>query len=48
MIIKNLIDILSKFHFDLKRKIKKIYQNSNFYDNKISKTKEITFGSFTE
>ena len=43
MIIKNLIDNLSQFHFDLKEKIKKIYQNSSFYDKKISKTKNITF-----
>ena len=43
MIIKNLIDSLSQFHFDLKEKIKKIYQNSGFYDNKISKTKHINF-----
>jgi uncharacterized heparinase superfamily protein len=44
MIIKNLIDIISQFHFSLKEKIKKIYQNSRFYDNKISRTKDITFG----
>ena len=43
MIIKNLIDNLSQFNFDLKEKIKKIYQNSNFYDKKISKTKNIEF-----
>ena len=43
MIIKNFIDSLSQFHFDLKERIKKIYQNSSFYDNKISKTKDITF-----
>ncbi|MDA9152927.1 heparinase II/III-family protein [Candidatus Pelagibacter sp.] len=43
MIIKNLINSLSQFHFDLKENIKKIYLSSNFYDKKISKTKEITF-----
>ena len=43
MIIKNLIDSLSQFHFDLKEKIKKIYQNSSFYDDKIAKTKDIVF-----
>ena len=43
MIIKNFIYSLSQFYFDLKEKIKKIYQNSSFYDNKISKTKDITF-----
>ena len=41
MIIKNLIDSLSQFRFNLKKKIKKIYQNSSFYDNKISRTKDI-------
>jgi len=44
MIIKNLIDSLSQFKFNLKEKIKKIYQNSSFYDNKISRTNDITFG----
>ena len=43
MIIKNLIDSLSQFRFDLKEKIKKIYQNSSFYDKKISRTKDIAF-----
>jgi len=44
MIIKNLIDSISQFKFNLKEKIKKIYQNSSFYDKKISRTKDITFG----
>jgi len=44
MIIKNLIDSLSQFKFNLKEKIKRIYQNSSFYDKKISRTKDITFG----
>ncbi len=44
MIIKNLIDSLSQFKFNLEEKIKKIYQNSSFYDKKISRTKDITFG----
>ncbi len=43
MIIENLINSLGQFYFDLKDKIKKIYQNSSFYDKKISKTKDITF-----
>mgnify|MGYP005994567815 FL=1 len=43
MINKNLTNSLSQFYFDLKKKIKKIYQNSSFYDKKISKTKNITF-----
>ena len=37
MIIKNLIVNLSQFYFK-KSKFKKIYQNSSFYDKKISKT----------
>ena len=43
MIIKNLIVNLSQFYFDLKVSLKKFYQNSSFYDKKISKTKDITF-----
>ena len=43
MIIKNLIVSLSQFYFDLKVSLKKFYQNSSFYDKKISKTKDITF-----
>jgi hypothetical protein len=43
MIIKNLTHSLSQFHFNLKENIKKVYQNSSFYDKKISKTKDITF-----
>jgi len=43
MIIKNLIDSLRQFHFNLKENIKKVYQNSSFYDKKISRTKDITF-----
>ena len=43
MIFKNLIDSLSQLYFNLKEKVKKIYQNSSFYDKKISKTKDITF-----
>jgi uncharacterized heparinase superfamily protein len=43
MIIKNLIDSLSQFYFGLKTRIKQIYQNSIFYDDKIAKTKDITF-----
>ena len=43
MIIKNLINSLNQFHFDLKENIKKIYQNSSLYDKKISRTKDITF-----
>ena len=43
MIIKNLIDSLSQFHFELKEKIRKVYQNSSLYDKKISRTKDIAF-----
>ena len=43
MIIKNLINNLNEFHFNLKKNIKKVYQNSSFYDKKISRTKDITF-----
>jgi uncharacterized heparinase superfamily protein len=38
MINKNFLGILSKFYFNLKDSFKKIYQNLNFYDRKISKT----------
>jgi uncharacterized heparinase superfamily protein len=44
MIIKNLINSLSRFHSDLKKNLKNFYQNSNFYNKKISKTKDITLG----
>jgi len=43
MIIKNFTDNLGKIYFNLKLNLKQFYQNSNFYDKKISKTKDITF-----
>ncbi|MDC0179223.1 heparinase II/III-family protein [Candidatus Pelagibacter sp.] len=43
MIVKNLIVNLNQFYFDLKLSLKEFYQNSNFYDKKISKNKDITF-----
>ena len=43
MIISNLIDNFSQIFFDFKISIKEFYQNSNFYDKKISKTKDIAF-----
>ena len=43
MITNNFIDNFSQFYFYFKRSVKKFYQNSNFYDKKISKTKDITF-----
>ena len=44
MTIKNFIADLSQIYFNLKQSLKQFYQNSNFYDKKISKTKDITFG----
>jgi uncharacterized heparinase superfamily protein len=44
MTIKNFIADLGQIYFSLKFNFKKFYQNSNFYDEKISKTKDITFG----
>ena len=38
MINKNSLGILNKFFFNLKNSYKKFYQNSNFYNKKISKT----------
>ena len=43
MITNNFINNCSQIYFHFKRNIKKFYQNSNFYDKKISKTKDITF-----
>ena len=39
MIINN----LSRFYFEVKKNLKEFYQSSNFYDKRISKTKNITF-----
>ena len=41
--IINFIITLANFILNLKRNLKEFYQNSNFYDKKISKTKDITF-----
>ena len=41
MNIKNFIADLSQIYFNLKLNLKQFYQNSNFYDKKISKTKDI-------
>ena len=35
---------LSLFYFKLKKSLKEFYQNSSFYDKKLSKTKNINFG----
>ena len=42
MIINKFSNKLVQFYFDLKTTIREFYQNSNFYDKKISKTKDIT------
>jgi hypothetical protein len=44
MTIKNFIADLSHIYFNLKLSLKQFYQNSNFYNKKISKTKDIAFG----
>ena len=41
MINKNFIVNLSQIYFNLKLSLKQFYQNSNFYEKKISKTKNI-------
>ena len=43
MTIKNFIADLSQIYSNLKLSLKQFYQNSNFYDKKISKTNEIDF-----
>jgi uncharacterized heparinase superfamily protein len=44
MTFKNFIADLSQIYFNLKLSLKQFYQNSDFYDNKISKINEIAFG----
>ena len=43
MTIKNFIADLSQIYFNLKLSLRQFYQNSDFYDKKISKTKDIVF-----
>ena len=43
MIIKNFTANLSQFYFSFKFNLKQFYQNSNFYEKKISNTKNVTF-----
>jgi uncharacterized heparinase superfamily protein len=43
MIIKNLIVNFSQFYFNFKESLKEFYQNSSFYEKRISKTQDITF-----
>ena len=42
MIINRFSNKFGQFYFDLKKTIKEFYQSSNFYDKKISKTKDVT------
>ena len=42
MIINKFSHKFGQFYSNLKNTIKEIYQSSNFYDKKISKTKDIT------
>ena len=43
MINKNSVGILGQFYLNIKDNFKSIYQNSNFYEKKISKTFENSF-----
>ena len=43
MINANSLGLLGQFYFNLKNNFKKIYQNSNFYEKKISKTFDNNF-----
>ena len=43
MINTNSLGILGQFYFNIKKSFKSIYQNSNFYEKKISKTFESSF-----
>jgi uncharacterized heparinase superfamily protein len=43
MTIKNFIADLGQIYFNLKLSLKQFYQNSNFYDKKISKTNNVAF-----
>ena len=43
MINTNSLGILGQFYFNIKNSLKSIYQNSNFYEKKISKTFENSF-----
>ena len=43
MINTNSLGILGQFYFNIKESFKSIYQNSNFYEKKISKTSGINF-----
>ena len=43
MIIKNSLGILGQFYSNIKKSFKSIYQNSNFYEKRISKTFDSSF-----
>jgi hypothetical protein len=43
MMVKNVFDTPSRFYFYLKKILKKFYQNSNLYNNKIFPTKDLIF-----
>ena len=43
MINKNSLGILGQFYINIKKSFKSIYQNSNLYEKKISKTFENNF-----
>ena len=43
MISTNSLSILSQFYFIIKENLKLLYQNSSFYDKKISKTLDSNF-----
>ena len=43
MINTNSLSILGQFYFNIKNSFKSIYQNSNFYEKKISKTFDSNF-----
>ena len=43
MIVNNFTNSLRQIYFDLKKNIKEFYQNSNFYNKRISITNDLTF-----
>ena len=43
MIITNSLGILGQFYLNIRENFKSIYQNSNFYEKKISKTFNSSF-----
>jgi hypothetical protein len=43
MMVKNVFDTPSRFYFYLKKILKKFYQNSSLYNNKIFPTKDLIF-----